>query len=149
MLPRAVTLTTAEATEIEWIEGLLEANGLPTGDLRTSEGQFFVASAGTERVGGGGLEMCGPNALLRSVVVVERYQGLGYGTALCDALEAKAQANGIETLYLLTTTAEAFFDGRGYGEIDRETVPPEIRQTTEFTDLCPRSATCMRKGLDN
>ncbi|QLD86350.1 GNAT family N-acetyltransferase [Natronomonas halophila] len=148
MLPGSITLTSADAERMGWLEDLLEASGLPTGDLRTSEGRFFVASVGTERVGGGGLEIYGPDALLRSVVVPESKRGQGYGTALCDALEARAQANGVETLYLLTTTAEAFFDAHGYDVIDRETVPPEIRETGEFTDLCPKSATCMRKALD-
>ncbi|MFT4885679.1 MAG: amino-acid N-acetyltransferase [Natronomonas sp.] len=149
MLPDAVTLTSAEATEIEWLEALLESNDLPTEGLHTSEARFFVARAKTERIGGGGLEIYGPNALLRSVVVPEAKRGQGYGTALCDALEARTRANGAETLYLLTTTAEAFFDARGYDVIDRKAVPPDIRETDEFTDLCPKSATCMRKDLDS
>jgi amino-acid N-acetyltransferase len=54
----------------------------------------------------------------------------------------------VETLYLLTTTAAPFFERYGYGAVAREEVPRPIRDTTEFTDLCPASATCMVKGLD-
>lgn len=149
MLPDSITLTSAEATEIAWLEALLEANDLPNRDIRSGPGQFFIARAGAERIGGGGLESDGSNALLRSVVIAQPHRGQGYGVALCDVLEARAQTNGVETLYLLTTTADAFFRKRGYDGIDRDIVPPEVQETAEFTDLCPQSATCMRKTLDN
>lgn len=148
MLPDSITLTSAEAAEIEWLEEQLEANELPNQGIRSGPGQFFIAHAGSERIGGGGLEPYGSNALLRSVVITEPHRGRGYGVALCDALESRARTNGIETLYLLTTTAAAFFRERGYDEIDREAVPPEIQGTSEFTGLCPQSATCMRKTFD-
>lgn len=149
MLPDSITLTGAEPAEIAWLKELLEANDLPNQDIRTGPGQYFIAQAGRERIGGAGLEPYGSNALLRSVVITESHRGQGYGVALCDALEARARTNGVETLYLLTTTAAAFFGERGYDEIDREAVPPEIQETSEFTDLCPQSAVCMRKALDN
>ncbi|WP_336134748.1 arsenic resistance N-acetyltransferase ArsN2 [Natronomonas amylolytica] len=147
MLPDSITLTSAEAAEIAWLEALLEANDLPNRNLRSGPGQFFVARTGAERIGGGGLESYGSNGLLRSVVIAATHRGRGYGVALCDALEARARTNGVETLYLLTTTAAAFFRECGYNEIDREVVPPEIQETSEFADLCPQSATCMRKSL--
>lgn len=149
MLPDSITLTSAEATDLEWLEALLDANDLPNRDIHSGPGRFFIARAESARIGGGGLEPYGPNALLRSVVIAAPHRGQGYGAALCEALEARARTNGVETLYLLTTTASEFFRERGYEEIDRETVPPEIRETSEFTDLCPQSATCMRKSLDS
>ena len=54
---------------------------------------------------------------------------------------------GVETLYLLTTTAPEFFGERGYAEVNREEAPEAIRGSTEFADLCPTTATCMRKRL--
>lgn len=144
----SITLRRPDSEDLEWLEGLLEANDLPNQDIRSGASQFFIAHTETERIGGGGLEPYGSNALLRSVVIAEPHRGQGYGVALCDALETRARTNGVETLYLLTTTADAFFREHGYGEIDRETVPPGIQETTEFTDLCPQSATCMRKPLD-
>ncbi|WP_228434553.1 hypothetical protein [Natrarchaeobaculum aegyptiacum] len=52
----------------------------------------------------------------------------------------------VDALYLLTTTAVDFFAARGYDEIDRADAPDAIRNTTEFADLCPSSATCMRRS---
>lgn len=54
---------------------------------------------------------------------------------------------GVETLYLLTTTAAGFFADRGYERVDRSVVPAPVRGTTQFSTLCPESATVMRKGL--
>jgi len=138
----------AEEPELESVEQLLSANGLPADDVRPSPARFFVATATGERVGVGGLELYGTAGLLRSVVVDGPYRGAGYGTALCAELEEHARQQGVETLYLLTTTAAAFFRRRGYEEVDREAAPAEIRETTEFSELCPTDAPCLRKCLD-
>jgi amino-acid N-acetyltransferase len=69
------------------------------------------------------------------------------GTAAVRALEARAHDAGVETLYLLTTTAAAFFAELGYERIERESVPAPIRESAEFGELCPSSATVMRRRL--
>jgi len=143
----SITIERADRAALVRLEELLSANGLPSGDVRTAPGQFFLARDGTGLVGAGGVETYGSDGLLRSVVVAESNRGEGYGTALCDALEDYARSQGVGTLYLLTTTAAAFFRERGYEEISRAAVPPCIQGTAEFADLCPSSATCMRKRL--
>lgn len=144
-----VTLESADAQGLSYVETLLEENELPTADVRATADCFYVAFDGESRVGIGGLEGYGAVGLLRSVVVDRPYRGEGFGTALCDALESTATDRGIETLFLLTTTAAGFFEARDYLEVDRDDVPDAIRQTREFEDLCPSSATCMRKALDS
>lgn len=129
------------------VENLLSRNDLPAADVRSGAADFFTAIDGEHRVGVGGLEVYGSDALLRSVVVAEGVRGEGYGTAICDALEAEARAAGAETVYLLTTTAADFFAERGYEPIDRDAPPAAITATSEFADLCPSSATCMRREL--
>lgn len=148
MTDPSITLREADADDLDRVEATLKANDLPYRDVRTGPGRFFLARSDGERVGVGGVEIHGTNGLLRSVAVAESSRGRGYGTALCEALEGYARENGVTTLYLLTTTASGFFQGRGYGEVDREDVPSSVRATTEFADLCPASATCMGKRLD-
>lgn len=144
---RTVLLTEADAADLDRVEALLAANGLPTSDLRSGSGRFYLARDGDAVVGAGGVERDGSDALLRSVVIEESSRGEGYGTALCTALEERARREGVETLYLLTTTAAGFFERLGYEAVDRESVPSAIRSTTEFADLCPSSATCLCKRI--
>lgn len=142
-----ITLETADEETLAYVESLLEANGLPSSDVRSKPGCFYVAHDGDERVGVGGIELRDAAGLLRSVAVERSARGEGVGTALCERLEAVARDEGVEVLYLLTTTAGGFFADRGYVEIDRSRAPEAIRETTEFADLCPETAVCMRKRL--
>jgi amino-acid N-acetyltransferase len=142
-----IELAPAEGADLAEVEALLEANDLPVADLRSGAGRFFRAVTGGELVGVGGFESYGAVGLLRSVVVPAAYRGEGYGTATCDALEDRAREAGLADLYLLTTTAAKFFAARGYERVDREAAPAAIRESSELTDLCPSSATCMRKPV--
>ena len=139
------------------IQRLLRSNDLPAEDLETSPVRLFVGYDGEasddgpdgadEFVGAGGLEVYGTDALLRSVVVPDDLRGRGIGEALYRAIEARAAEEGVEWLYLLTTTAEGFFAGRGFEVVDREEAPTSIRDTAEFRELCSETATCMRKDV--
>lgn len=152
MSDAAPTIRPATADDRDRVEALLRANGLPTddlptADLRTGRDRLLVASVGGSVVGAGGLEIHGAHGLLRSVVVAESHRGRGLGSLLCEELEAVANEAGVETLALLTTTAAGFFGERGYERIDRDAVPGTIRETAEFAELCPASATCMVRDL--
>jgi amino-acid N-acetyltransferase len=144
-----VSLERAEGASLDRVEALLTANGLPHGDIRTAPAEFFIARSNSDPgvVGVGGVEQYGADGLLRSIAVAEPYRGKGYGTALCAELERYARGSGVERLYLLTTTAAAFFRQRGYETVPRSDAPASVRSTTEFAELCPASATCMRRDL--
>lgn len=147
MTTNSHTVERLEAKDLPRLEALLTENDLPSRDVRGGPSRFYGIFSGGELIGAGGLEMYDSVGLLRSVVVEESSRGTGLGTRLCDALEDRARAAGVETLYLLTTSASGFFDQRGYGAIDRSEAPSSIQQTTEFADLCPTSALCMRKHI--
>ena len=133
--------------DLGYVEDLLAAADLPTEDVQAKPGSFVVALADGRRVGVGGIEQYELAGLLRSVVIDPEFRGEGYGASLCEALEGRARAGGVETLYLLTTTAADFFETQGYERIEQSAAPKDIQQTTEFADLCPDSATCMRRHL--
>lgn len=147
MSERAVDLERATGEQLADVEALLEANDLPAVDVHDGVAEFYAAFDDGDAVGIGGLEFHDDGALLRSLVVRDAVRGQGYGTVLCDALEREARDRGIDAIYLLTTTASSFFADRGYDVVDRSEVPAVLRETTQFADLCPTSAACMRKQV--
>ena len=127
---------------------LVSGAGLPTADLDAVDLSAFLGCGDPEHPDGViGLELFGPVGLLRSLVVAESARGRGYGHALVTALEDLARAEGVETLYLLTTTVPGFFEHEGYATIARDDVPAAIKATAEFSSLCPADAVVMRKIL--
>ncbi len=84
-------------------------------------------------------------ALLRYLVVANAHAGRGIGRQLVSAAESLAATLGCRLVYLLKTTAEAFFELLGFRRMERDTAPLEIRQSNEFSSLCPSSATVMAK----
>lgn len=147
MSDASVELEPARADSVPEIEALLTANDLPAADVAANPECFYLAVDDGDVVGCGGLEVHGSAGLLRSMVVRQSVRGEGYGGAIASELAREARDAGLDELYLLTTTAAGFFAHRGYERVDRERAPDAIRATTQFTELCPASATCMRTSL--
>jgi len=125
---------------------LLRENDLPVSDLDETKTLFACLSNG-DVIGTGGLERFRDCALLRSLCIKKDLQKKGLGKLIVGELEKLAGQSGTNCLYLLTTTAGDFFTKIGYETIYRETVPIEIKNTTEFSSICPSSAIVMRKIL--
>jgi N-acetylglutamate synthase-like GNAT family acetyltransferase len=124
---------------------LAEAD-LPTEDLVDSGRSFFRVERDGNTLGFGGYEAYGTNALLRSVVVLPGHRGKGEGRAVTEAVLNSAREAGVLQAYLLTATAEGFFEHVGFDRAAREEVPAAILATKQATTIC-RSATLMRKAL--
>ena len=122
--------------------------GLPIEDLDEADLSHFLGLGPRNRPEGVvGLELLGATALLRSLAVDAAARGAGYGTALVEAAEGYAMREGVEAVYLLTTSAERFFERLGYARVSRESAPPEIQRTREFSEMCPAGAVLMMKYL--
>jgi amino-acid N-acetyltransferase len=130
------------------VVAMLEAEGLPASDLTEThlEHFFFTGSDGAPSALVG-LEIYGEAALLRSLVVSAATRTQGLGSALVLHAEEYAAAHRVHALYLLTNTAEAYFEHRGYRRIDRSQAPSSIQSTREFASLCPSSSAFMIKRL--
>jgi amino-acid N-acetyltransferase len=136
----------ARAQDLGEVKALLAACGLPTNDLR-DDGVFLVARDGKQLCGVAGLEPLGASALLRSVAVDPKWRRKGIAHALCDAVVRQAREQGARRLYLLTTDAERYFRGLGFAAVDRESLPPEVRATTQFRETCPQTAIAMSRAV--
>jgi amino-acid N-acetyltransferase len=129
------------------IVALLQAASLPFEDIEPHLENFLVALDADRVVGVIGLELLGPDALLRSLAVAGDLQGRGIGNQLVDEALAHANRRAVRSLYLMTTTAEEFFARRGFALVDRATVEPVLKNTREWRELCPASAVVMHRAL--
>jgi len=128
---------------------LLKECDLPYCDLSELHFRHFLGCGDVERPSGiVGLQVEGKEALLRSLAVTAEMRGSGCGKALVTEIEKQAKLNGIEKLYLLTNTAELYFNRIGYLNINRSSVPEWLRKTQEFSSLCPDDAAVLCKQIN-
>ena len=138
----------ADPNDVPNVRQLLADCGLPEEDIAASHlRHFLVVRHETDLVGVVGLEIFETCALLRSLAVRAQVRGRGIASRLVRDVEAYARTHHIASLYLLTTTAEGFFEKHGYRRTDRNSVPPPVQGTAEFKSICPSTATCMVKTL--
>jgi amino-acid N-acetyltransferase len=130
------------------VKQLLSESSLPISDITAHHLQhFFGCGSGPELEGVVGLELFSEVALLRSLAVASSRRGSGVGSGLVAHAERHARDQGVQSLYLLTTTAEKFFLRRGYARIPRDEAPAAIKGTKEFSGICPTSSAFMVKYL--
>lgn len=117
--------------------------GLPTEDI-AEPGRTFFRAVGPDHntVGYSGVEQCGEDALLRSVVVLPDRRGKSLGKMI--VVETLQAAPVVGTVYLATTTAAPFFSDLGFQVVDRADVPNAVLDTRQLSGICPASATIMK-----
>lgn len=130
------------------VRELLESVQLPHEDIAEHLEHFFVALHRGDLLGVAGLELHGDVGLLRSLAVSERWRGRGLAARLSRAVLDEARRKGVAELFLLTTTAEAYCRRLGFETVDRALVPDSVRQTREFSELCPCTAVCMHRSIE-
>lgn len=116
-------------------------------DLPNTLNNFFVTIDNNKVIGAIGLEQYGHYGLLRSMVVNKVHRNKNIASQLVRHLERYAVTAGIHCMYLLTETAARYFERKGYKRIDRNEVPAELQASSEFSHVCPASATVMKKTL--
>jgi amino-acid N-acetyltransferase len=140
-----IAIRAATPADVPAITALLREAQLPSDDFLPQLACFLVADAGPEIVGVIGAEVCGTDALLRSLVVATAHRGAGIGGRLVADLERAAVTWHVDRWWLLTTTAEKFFAVRGFRVAARESAPEGIRRTGQFSGGICRSAVCMTR----
>jgi N-acetylglutamate synthase-like GNAT family acetyltransferase len=128
-------------------QSLLDEARLPTRDLHEEGARYYALGEGADLVAFAGLAAVGDDALVRSVVVPQTGRGSGRGAAVVDHLARLASTYSVRRLWLLTTNADGFFARHGFAAVDRESAPPFIASTQQFTGLCPSSAVLMCRTL--
>lgn len=138
-------IRSASADDFNAVVQLLQAENLPTEDLKPDLPHFFVAVDAREVVGLIGLEIYDDAGLLRSMVVERDYRNRSIAKNLLSTLLHYAAEKQVRYIYLITTTAEMYFASKGFSVLNRDQVPASISSCQEFSTLCPTTATVMRK----
>jgi amino-acid N-acetyltransferase len=143
------TLTFQTASKSDWSQmaHLLRDNDLPLDGADMHISAFLLAYDGQNLAGCAALERYGDSALLRSVATDKRFRGRGLGQTLVWRVLEMARSQGIQTVVLLTTTADKFFARFGFSVISRDEVPEAVKVSAEFQGACPDSAITMQLRL--
>ena len=128
---------------------LLREEKLPDNGVVEQFGHYLVVRDDETLIGVCGVEVHGEDGLLRSVAVDRAHREGGVGDCLVrGALDLASRTLGLKALYLLTTTAQRYFERYGFHECAREEAPVAIRESWEFRTGCPTSAVLMKRALD-
>ena len=142
-----ISYRTASVEELPAIIQLLDECKLPHSDIMPGKQQFVVAEIDRKIIGCAGYESYTENGLFRSLAVKPLYRNMSIAQTMIDNIFALAQEQGIKEFFLLTTTADKLFGKLGWEIINRNDVPANIANTTEFTSICPSVAICMKYQL--
>ena len=142
---RAVPLATFER---DGLKAVLRRAGLPCEDLEQSGPLFWRFDTDDDIPAGfAGLELHGPDALLRSLVTLPPRRGAGIGRAIVAAIEDEARLRGCDAIYLLTPEP-TYFARAGYAALSRAAVPEAIRASSQFHSPICAAAAAMVKELE-
>ncbi len=130
------------------LSSALESAHLPTDDLIEPGRQFFRFTENDRLIGFVGWEINSDhNVLLRSLVIMPSERGKGAGKAIVVWALTRLAELDMENVFILTTTAEAFTIKLGFVRCDRQAVPQTIRQSQQYSALCPASTVALRQTL--
>lgn len=142
------TLSAALPSDLDEVLRLVRRCNLLEEGVREALPALVVARADTQLVACGALETYAKHGLLRSLAVEPEHRGRGAGAAVVRELVHRAARNGLSALYLLTTTAQNYFERFGFADCERRAAPAGIAGSWEFRSGCPTSATLMVHRLD-
>jgi amino-acid N-acetyltransferase len=132
-----------DAESFESFRSLLKSSNLPADDLDFKRDLLVGYYEGDSLVGTGGLEVYSPYALLRSLSVKLGIRGKSVGSTIFEYLLEEARKKKLKSIYLLTETAHGFFAKKGFKDVSRDEVPAEVKNSSEFSHVCPTSAAVM------
>jgi amino-acid N-acetyltransferase len=137
----------ASGGDLDGIKRLLVASLLPSRDVGGESQRFIVASEGGRLLGCAGLQVAGQDGLVRSMAVHWTRRNAGLGSKLHERLLFEAALAGVQTLYVVTTTAEDFFVGHGFRKTAAHEVPLGLQASEEFTAFVPGGSTVMSRPV--
>lgn len=117
---------------------LLTAASLPPFPVGDHWDTFWLLEGDGAVVGMIGLEVYGPSALLRSVVVDESLRGKGLGDLLTQKAISEARSRGVRNVYLFTMDRAPFFERYGFAVCTMDDFDQDGRKSSQYQALVER-----------
>jgi len=146
-MTETISIQSATPSDYQAVCELLSKHKLPIEDINKELTHFFIVKQHGLPVGVIGMEQYGEFGLLRSMATDPAYRNNGIASSLVAALFNYGKNLGLKEMYLLTEAAENYFAKRGFQKINREETPAAIKQSAEFSHLCPSTAVVMKKEI--
>jgi len=146
-MTETISIQSAAPSDYQAVSEFLSKHKLPIEDIDQELTHFFIVKQQGLPVGVIGMEQYGEYGLLRSMATDPAYRNNGIASSLVAALFTYGEKLGLKEMYLLTETAENYFAKRGFQKINREETPAAIKQSAEFSHLCPSTAVVMKKEI--
>ena len=141
---RDYTIRRAESGDVPAIAALLEENGLTSlGVADTPENFLVLEHSGIAAVVG--MEILENAGLLRSLAVRRSDRKKRFGMRMTVAIVDQAREQGVQTVFLLTETAERFFERAGFTAARRENIPAPLMRSSALDKVCPQGSVVMRQ----
>ncbi len=134
--------------EEKCVKQLLRQCGLQDTGVLDPHGRVVVARVAGKVVGVARLEVYRKGGWLRSVAVDPAWQRQGIGRRLVEAMLHRARQEGLRQVFLMTETAQGFFEQLGFVPVPRTAVPAALQAAPQFS--WPSCASCqvMRLALE-
>jgi len=136
----------AREKNLEWVINILNENNLCVDDIPSENILLKLVKSENKSIAVYGFELFGHEGILRSVAVSDEYKGTGIGTQIMKQVELDVKELGLTELFLLTITADTFFEKFGFSRISRESAPEIVKLSHEFLTFCPDTAVVMFKN---
>lgn len=144
---RGPILRPAQRSDLAAVRALLDTADLPYAGVEDFyDRSFVVTESGGVVVATIGVELYGRYGLMRSLAVDAVWRSAGIGRSLVEDRLDWAKASGLVAVFLITLTPE-YFVRFGFQPVRRDSVPPEIRESPEFSTICPETATVMARPI--
>jgi N-acetylglutamate synthase-like GNAT family acetyltransferase len=141
------TYRAGRVEDVARLEELLRAAHLPANRIVEYIEAFVIAEQDGTVVGGGGVEVYGDTALLRSVVIDETLRGQGVGRGIAQRLMANAAEADAVDLYLYTYDSRPFWLRLGFADlVDAEWREP-VRESWQWQYVTSHAEKFAKMGL--
>lgn len=141
MMP--VTISEGRAADLDEVAELLASAGLLGERAPGCLDGFLIVREGGRLVATAGLEDHEAFGILRSVASAPDCRGRGIAAALVRTIIDRSSAKGHQNLYLLTKTAESYFERFGFRRIERAEIGATVLAAGQFAEKACEKATAM------